>query len=89
MSLALLPLKYRMPLLVGLATFLVLAALLTIIPIPDKWFDATVYGLLLITGSVVYVYVRARGIGSESTGTKGEDPRLKRLKKYKLRKYEP
>lgn len=86
MNLALLPPKFRMPLLVGIAVFLVLAALLTVIPIPDKWFDATVYGLLLITGGAVYVYVRARGIGAELTGTNGEDPRLK---KYKLKKYEP
>jgi hypothetical protein len=59
MSLLLLPPKIRMALLVGLAAFLVLTALLTIIPIRDELFVAADFWLLLITGGAVHIYVRA------------------------------
>lgn len=71
MSVALLPPKIRAALLVGLAVFLVLTALLTIIPIRDEWFVAVDFVLLLITGGVVDVYVRTRGIRPKPADTKG------------------
>lgn len=77
MSLALLPPKIRVALLVGLAAFLLLTALLTIIPIRDDWFVAVDFVLLLITGGAVDIYVRTKGIGPEPNDAKGSDSRLK------------
>lgn len=71
MSLLLLPPKIRMALLAGLAAFLLLTVLLAIFPIRDELFVAADFSVLLITGGVVQLYVRARGIGPEPTGTKG------------------
>ena len=71
MSLLLLPPKIRMALLAGLAAFLLLTALLAIFPIRDELFVAADFSVLLITGGVVQLYVRARGIEPEPTGTKG------------------